>query len=104
MTNNVLANAQPMAAEEMAERMDRLERANERLLLENERLNHEMEKMLHRLYGMNERVASRSYFGHTVLVACLVSVLLMAIYGMGYIEFPNLQTAINDYPVVENLQ
>ena len=104
MTNSVLADAQPQVAESMAERLERLERANERLLTENERLNQEMKRMIHRLYGMNERVVTRSYFGHTVLVICVVSALLMAIYGMGYLKFPDLQTAVNDYPVVENLQ
>lgn len=104
MINSVLANAQPQVAENMTERLERLERANERLMSENERLNQEMRRMRYQLYGMNERVASRSYFGHTVLVVCVVSALLMAIYGMGYIKFPDLQTAVNDYPVVENLQ
>lgn len=104
MINSVLANAQPQVAENMKERLERLERANERLLLENERLNQEMRRMLHKFYGMNERVVTRSYFGHTVLVVCVVSALLMAIYGMGYIKFPDLSTAINDYPVVENPQ
>ena len=104
MTNSTLIMSQSQISEDMAERLVRLEHDNAMLRQENDRLNREVAKIYYKVTGMRKNNYSHSSVGQVILFVCLLSAVLLTIYGMGYIDFPSLSSGANDYAIVETLR
>ena len=96
MTNStsIISMSQTDDIMAMAEKLTKLERDNAMLKQENDRLNRELAKAFYKVDTLKERIHSHISIGQVFVIACVVSALILAIYGVGHLS--HSETLLSD--------